>query len=176
MVKREKIDKVEGIKEIFKCNSGLIFTDHSRLKAEDAVQIRERLAEANAYIKIIKNTLALIAAGEVFKGIDLTGILRGPTSIVVSNKDIVSTAKILKEFSEEFDTLKVKAGILDNRLIEPGDVERIASLPGRDVLLTDLVVSLKSPIFMLVNVLSGINRNLVIVLNQIKQKKEQNIN
>ena len=176
MVIKEKIDKVDSIKEMFKENCGLIFTDHSGLKVEGAVQIRDRLIGVDSYLKIVKNTLALIAAGEVFKDIDLSEILKGPTSLVVIGKDVAATAKILKEFSEEFGTLKVKAAVLENRLLKPDIVEEIANLPSREILLTNLVISIKSPISKLVNVLSGLTRNLVIVLDMIRQDKEKNSN
>ncbi len=63
-VRQDKIDRVEEVKTIFESGRGLIFTDHSGIKAEDSVKIRNRLADIDAYIKIIKNTLALIAAAK----------------------------------------------------------------------------------------------------------------
>jgi ribosomal protein L10 len=74
LVRQDKIDKVSNIKSIFQSGKGLIFTDHSGIKAEDSVKMRNSLADIEAYIKIIKNTLALIAANEVFENIDLTEI------------------------------------------------------------------------------------------------------
>ena len=176
VVIKEKIDKVDSIKEMFRNNCGLIFTNHSGLKVEGAVQIRDRLIKIDSYLKIVKNTLALIAAGEVFKEIDLSGILKGPTSLVVIGRDVAATAKILKEFSEEYGALRIKAAVLENKLLKPDIVEEIANLPSREILLTNLVVCIKSPISKLVNVLSSLTGNLVIVLNMIKQDKEKNSN
>ena len=172
MVKQEKIDKVENIKNIFKSSKGLIFTDHSGIKAEDSVKIRNRLADIEAYIKIIKNTLALIAANEVFKGMDLSEILKGPTSIIVSGDSIVSTAKLVKEFLKEFESLKVKGGIFENKLLDSESIERISNLPGREVLLVSLVSLLQSPISKMVNTLNAIPGNLIIVLDAIKKQKQ----
>jgi len=176
MIRQEKVSKVDEIKEIFKRSYGLIFTDHSGLAAEDAVEIRDKLAEVSSYLKIVKNTLANIAAKDVFKDLNLEDIFKGPTSIVVSGEDIISTAKIVEDFSKEFDTLKIKAGLLENRLLSPEEVDRFASLPGRDVLLANLVISIKSPIVKLVNVLNALTLNLVLVLNAIKEKKELGAN
>ena len=176
MAKQEKINKVEELKGIFKDSRGLIFTDHSGLKAEDAVRVRDKLVEVNSYLKIIKNTLALIAAKNVFKEMDLEEILKGPTSIVVSKGDMASAAKVIENFSKDLDTLKVKAGILENKLLNSEEVEKFASLPGREVLLTNLAVSIKSPIIRLVNILNALNRDLVCILNAIREKKERNIN
>ena len=176
MAKQEKVDKVNELKEIFKNSYGLIFTDHSGLRAEEAVVVRDKLVEVNSYLKIIKNTLALIAAKDVFKDINLEEVLKGPTSIVVSGKDMVSTAKVIEDFSKDLDTLKVKAGILENRLLNPEEVEKFASLPGKEVLLTNLVILIKFPITKLVNVLSALTRDLVLLLNAIREKKERNNN
>ncbi len=171
MARVEKINKVDELKKIFKESCSLIFTDHSDLKAEEAVVVRDKLVEANAYLKIIKNTLAIIAARDVFKDLNLEEVLEGPTSIVVSGEDIISTAKIIEEFSKELDTLKIKAGIFEKRLLSAEEVDKFASLPPKEVLLTNLVVSIKSPMIKLVNVLGALPRDLVSVLNAIREKK-----
>lgn len=174
MARQEKVNQVEELKEVFKKSYGLIFTDHSGLKAEDAVVIRDKLAEVNSYLKIIKNTLAHIAAKDVFKDLNLEEVFKGPTSMIVSGQDIISTAKVIEEFSKDMNTLKVKAGLLENRLLNAEEVDRFAGLPPREVLLTNLVVSMKSPIGRLVNVLNAVTRNLVVVLNEVRLKKEKN--
>jgi len=173
---KENIEKVEELKKIFSDNEGLIFTDHTGLKAQDAVDVRDRLIEAEAYLKIIKNTLGLIAAKEVFSDIDLSRILEGPTSIVIARKDMVSTAKVLKEFSRELKVLNIKAGIMENALIDGESIARIADLPSREILLVQLVTALQSPISGMVNALSGITRNLVMVVDAVRLKKENMTN
>ncbi len=172
MAKKEKIDEVNELREIFKSDCGLIFTDHSGLKAEDAVRVRDRLIEINSYLKIIKNTLALIAAEDVFKDINIKEILKGPTSIVVSSKDIISTAKVISDFSEELDALKIKAGILENKLLSSEEMEKLAKLPSRELLLASLMISIKSPIVKLINILDSLTRGLVLVLDAIREKKK----
>jgi large subunit ribosomal protein L10 len=172
MPKKDNIDAVEDIKRIFMENEGIIFTDHTGLKAQDAVNVRDKLLEAGSYLKVIKNTLGLIAAREVFSDMDLEEIFTGPTSIVVAKKDIVSTAKVVKQFSKDLDALIAKAGIIDNRIVDAGSIDKIADLPTRDALLIQLVSRLQSPISGLLNTLSGLTRNLVMVLSAIKEKKE----
>jgi len=172
LAKKEKIDEVNELREIFKSDCGLIFTDHSGLKAEDAVRVRDRLIEINSYLKIIKNTLALIAAEDVFKDINIKEILKGPTSIVVSSKDIISTAKVISDFSEELDALKIKAGILENKLLSSEEMEKLAKLPSRELLLASLMISIKSPIVKLINILDSLTRGLVLVLDAIREKKK----
>jgi large subunit ribosomal protein L10 len=176
VAKQEKVDKVDELKKIFKNNYGLIFTDHSGLKAEDAVVVRDRLVEVSSYLKIIKNTLALIAAKDVFKDLNLEEVLKGPTSIVVSSKDMISTAKVIEDFSKDLNVLKIKAGIFENKLLNPEEVEKFASLPGREVLFANLIISIKSPIVKLVNILNVLTGDLVLLLDAIREKKEKNAN
>ena len=172
MAKQEKIDEVSELKEIFKSDCGLIFTDHSGLKAEDAVRVRDKLIEINSYLRIIKNTLALIAAKDVYKDINIEEILKGPTSIIVSSKDIISAAKLVSEFSKDLNALKIKAGILENKLLGSEEMQRLAKLPSREVLLANVMISMKSPMIKLVNILNSLTRSLVFVLESIREKKE----
>ncbi len=172
MARQEKINEVNELREIFKSNCGLIFTDHSGLKAEDAVRVRDKLIEINSYLRIIKNTLAIIAAKDVYKDINIEEILKGPTSIIVSSKDMISAAKVISDFSKDLDALKIKAGILENRLLDSEEMERLAKLPGREVLLANLMISIKSPIVKLINILDSLTRSLVFVLDAIREKKK----
>ncbi len=173
MARQEKISEVERLKEIFKGDHGIIFTDHSGLKADDAVAVRDKLVEANSYLRIIKNTLASIAAKDVFKDLDLEDVFKGPTSMVVSGEDMISTAKVLEAISKDLDTLKIKAGLFEKQLLSGEEVNKFASLPGREVLLTNLVISIKSPITKLVNILGMLTRDLVVVLDAVRVKKEE---
>lgn len=172
MARQEKINEVNELREIFKSNCGLIFTDHSGLKAEDAVRVRDKLIEINSYLRIIKNTLAIIAAKDVYKDINIEEILKGPTSIIVSSKDMISAAKVISDFSKDLDALKIKAGILENRLLDSEEMERLAKLPSREVLLANLMISIKSPIVKLINILDSLTRSLVFVLDAIREKKK----
>jgi large subunit ribosomal protein L10 len=173
MARQEKVNQIAELKEIFKKSYGIIFTDHTGLKAEDAVVVRDRLAGVNSYLKIMKNTLAYIAAKDIFKDLDLQEVFKGPTSMIVSGEDIISTAKVLGEFSKDKDTLRVKAGLFENKFLSAEEVDRYAGLPGREVLITNLVISMNSPVLKLVNVLSAVSRNLVLTLDAVRIKKEK---
>ena len=176
MPNKENIEAVEDLKKIFKENEGIIFTDHTGLKAQDAVDIRDKLVQSESYLRIIKNTLGLIAAREVFSDMDLEQIMTGPTSIVIAQKDLVKTAKVLKDFSNELKVLTIKAGIMDKKLVDTESIKKIADLPSREVLLIQMVTALQSPITGLVNALSGITRSLVTVLDAVRNKKESMAN
>jgi large subunit ribosomal protein L10 len=176
LIKKEKELKVDILKKDFSENAGLIFADHSNMKSEQSTIIREKLDNIDATLRIVKNTLATLAANECFKDIDLTEIFKGHTSIVISHKDIISTAKVLKDIAREYDILKIKAGIIDGRLINSQDVETLAGLPSREVLLTKVASGLLSPIYALVSLLNNLPQKLVMTLAAIQKNKESQIN
>jgi len=173
LIKSEKNNKVSEIKEDFKNNTGLIFADQSKMKSEQSAAIRDRLYEVDATLKITKNTLASIAASEVYKEIDLSDIFKGPTSIVISHKDIIAAAKVVKDVGKEMDVLKIKAGIVEGKLINAADVMRLANLPSREVLITQIVAAIASPLYKLVSVLNNLPQKLVLALSAVKEQKEQ---
>ena len=176
MIKKEKELKVDILKKDFTDNAGIIFADHSNLKSEQSTIIRGKLDDINATLTIVKNTLAQLAAEECFKDLDLSEVLTGHTSIIVSHDDMIATAKALKNIIKEFDVLKVKAAILEGRLIGSQDVDRLASLPSREILLTQIASGLLSPIFALVSLLNNLPQKLVMTLAAIQKEKESQVN
>lgn len=176
MIKKEKESKVDILKKDFSENAGLIFADHSNMKSEQSMIIREKLDNIDATLRIVKNTLAALAANEYFKNIDLAEIFKGHTSIIISHKDIISTAKALKDIVREYDILKIKAGIIDGRLISSQDVDKLASLPSREVLLAQVASGLLSPIYALVSLLNNLPQKLVMTLAAIQKNKESQVN
>ena len=171
MIKSEKSNKVSTIKEEFANNNGLFFADHSNIKTSQSVIIRDRLYEAEATLMILKNTLASIAASEVFKDIELEDILKGPTSVIASHRDLIETAKILKDIIKEFDVLKLKGGIIDGKLISASDASMLANLPSKEVLISQVISGIASPIYMLVSVLNNLPQKLVMTLSAIQKEK-----
>ncbi len=172
MAREEKITKVKEIKDIFENRAGIIFTDHTGLNAENLYSIRNRLYEINAKMRITKNSLTLLAANQAYEGIDFSVVLTGPTSII-SGEDAMVIAKLAKDFAKEFETFRIKAGIVDGKLYDAESINRIASLPAKEVLLTQLLGLLVNPLTRLATVLNSIPGNLVSVLEMIRKQKEQ---
>ncbi len=81
--------------------------------------------------------------------------------------------KKLINLSFEFDILKLKGGIIEGEFVNTGDVNKLASLPSREVLISQLVSGLISPIYMLVSVLNNLPQKLVLTLSAIQKEKEK---
>ena len=89
----------------------------------------------------------------------------------MSYQDPITPAKIIKEFSDGHENLKIKAGILGNKILLPGDIKYLAQLPSKEQLIVKLMIQLKSPIVGLVNTLAGQIKKLIYVIEAIKKNK-----
>ena len=140
-------------------------------------ELRRELRAAGVSYHVVKNTLTAIAAKEV--GMEgLLGHLEGTTALAVSSEDAVAPAKVISEFIKknklaDVGVLTVKAGIVDGKVIDAAAVKALASLPSREVLLGKLLGSMQAPISNTVNVLQGVIRNAVYVLDAVRQQKEK---
>lgn len=172
MLKKEKIEKVEDLKKIFEEADSIIFTDHSGLKAENSYFIRSKLTEVEATFKIIKNTLAIRAVDQVFKDVDFSSLFKGPTSMVVCGKDAAIVSKILKGLSKDFETFKIKGGFFEGKIYDSESIERLSSLPSKEIIISQLLGLLNNPMVGLVTTLSALPRNLAAVLDAVRQQKE----
>jgi large subunit ribosomal protein L10 len=145
--------------------------DYKGISVEKATVLRNKAREAGVDYKVYKNTLARIAAKE--SGCEgLNDYLIGSIAIAVSENDQIAPAKLLSDFIKENKILEIKCGYVDGRVLKSGEVESLASLPGKEELVAKMLGSVKSPLYGLANVLNGNIRGLVIALNAIKEKKE----
>ena len=124
-------------------------------------------------LKVVKNTFMRIAATEV--GIEgMEPYLDGPTAIAFSATDPVAPAKVISDFIKEhkLQSIKIKAGIVEGKMIDADGVKALSSLPPREVLIAQVLAGFQAPIAGLVNVLQGTIRNTVYVLDAIRKQKE----
>lgn len=121
-----------------------IVVDYKGLKVAHLTELRKRLQKAGAEIHVVKNSIFQIAAKEAGVG-ELKGSLAGQIAVVSGQKDISAAAKAVKNFSAEFDRLKVKFGYLDNQRLEEASIKALADLPGLDVLRAGLLGLLNAP-------------------------------
>lgn len=169
-----KPGKIEAVREItadLKTTNVYYFLDYRGLTFAETTDLRARLRKADASLKVVKNTLAKIAATDAgVEGLD--GYLQGPTAIAYCHGDPVKVAKIIQDFiKEKKKPIIVRGGKLERSLLSTADMERLATLPGREQLIGQVVGLIASPISGLVNVLNGPIRGLVVALGQIQEKK-----
>lgn len=170
MPRPDKIDAVKEIARDLKSCDVYYFVDYRGLTYAESAELRARLVKVDASLKVVKNTLAKIAAADAgVKGLD--ELLQGPTAIVYCKGDPVKTAKTIQDFIREKKKAAVRGGKLERTLLAALDVERLATLPSREQLLAQLVGTLAAPLRGLVTVLNGPIRGLVMVVGQIEKTK-----
>lgn len=171
VVRPEKAAKVAEIKELLTSSKCTILVDFSGLTVAQDTQFRVKMREAGIRYNVVKNTLLRIAAEQA--GIEgLETYLEKNTAIAVAPEDPVAVAKIVTDFAKESKILKVKAGVLDGKVITAEEIKALAALPPKEVLIAKLLGSMNAPITGFVNVLQGTIRNVVYVLDAIREQKE----
>jgi len=170
LARPEKEQIVAYVAEKLEGSKAAVVTHYRGLNVAEATELRNKLREAGVEYKVVKNTLARIAASQTGLS-DLNQYLTGPTAIAFSANDPVAPAKVLSEYAKKHDNLKIIAGIVEGKVIDANGVKALAALPPKEVLVAKLLGSMQSPISGLVNVLQGNIRNLVYVLNAVREKK-----
>lgn len=161
---------VEGIHERAVRSQAVFVTDFRGLSVAAMTRLRRRVRDAEGEYLVAKNTLIRRGIDKMPDGFDR--LLGGPSGLCFAYKDAVAMAKLLSEFARESRVLGVKGGLLQGRVLAGQDVETLAQLPGREVLLARVLGTMKAPVGALAIVLSGVVRKMVVVLEEIRKQKE----
>lgn len=164
---------VADIKEKLTGAKGMVITSYRGLTVAQDTKLRSKFREAGVHYQVVKNTMTRIAAHEAgIEGLDQ--YLEGTTAIAVSNTDPVAPAKVISDFIKEhkLDSLEIKAGMVEGKVIDAAGVKSLAALPTREVLIAQVLAGMQSPIVGLVNVLQGSIRNVVYALDAVRKQKE----
>ena len=119
-----------------------VFVDYKGITVEQDTKLRNDFREAGVSYSVVKNTLTRLAADKVgFSGLDEH--LNGTTAIAISPSDPIAAAKILNNFAKDSNgAFTIKVGFVDGKVISAKEVEELASIPGREGLLTQLLYCL----------------------------------
>jgi large subunit ribosomal protein L10 len=170
--RREKAKVQETLKSNMSAAKSVVFVDFRGLSVGDDTRLRRQCRENGVSYKVIKNTLALRAARDL-DWEDMDDLFQGPTAMATSETDPVAPAKVLRTFSLEVPVLKIKGGVLDGKRMSTDRVTFLATLPSRETLLTQVAVTMKSPISSLATVLNGPLAGFARALSGLKDKKEK---
>jgi len=148
----------------------VLVTDYQRMKVDQFGDLRNRLAPAGAEVRVVKNSFLKRAMTD--SGLpDVADKLSGQTAIVMGEKDVAPVAKILKTFAAEFKVAALKIGVIDKSILSAQEIEALADLPPREVLLAQLLGLLMSPATKLVRLLNEPAASLARLLNAKVQKE-----
>lgn len=169
-MRAEKTSLMEEYKGWVKDESFLILADYRGLTVAKMHDLRQRLHGAQASLHVIQNRLFRHAVQgspcELF-----TPSLKGPSAVIAGRADVVQAARVLKAFIKENALPVIKAGALDGSLLTSKEIERLAELPAREVLLAQVVGTIAAPMTRLAGVLQQKVASLLYVLKAVEEKK-----
>ena len=159
MARPEKVAVVDEIREKLAGADAAVLTEYRGLKVGELAELRSALRPAGTEFKVFKNTLARRAAESA--GLEeLVPLLQGPTAIAFVQGDAVIAAKALRDFAKTNPALVVKGGLLGGRVLVAGDVDALADVPPRDVLLARLAGGFQAPMVKAAGLFQAFTRNL----------------
>lgn len=167
----KKKEIVTQLHEDLKKSKIVIVTDYKGLDVAAVTKLRSQLTKENIDYRVIKNTLLRRASENTSVSV-LNDLFKGPSAVAISYDDPVSSAKILTKFSEENNKLEIKGGVLDGKVLDVNGIKALSSLPSREVLLSQVLSAMNAVPTGIVQVLAAVPRNMMNVLNAIKEKKE----
>jgi large subunit ribosomal protein L10 len=183
MPSQQNIDLLKDTADKIARSKNVVIVEYQGLDVKSQVELRANIKKAGGELNVTKNRLVKLALKDRLKDIpeSLESALNGPSAIVFGYDDAVAATKALMDFVKDHDTLKAKVGILmadstetTDKVLTATEVEALSKLPGRQELLTMLVIQLQSPIQGFYNVLKGNLSGLARVLNAIKEKQQTN--
>jgi len=159
---KRKTAVIDDIKARLDSSDAAVLTEYRGLTVSDIAELRAALRPAATDYKVFKNTLARRAAHDA--GLDeLAESLEGPVAIAFVRReggDAVTAAKALRDFAKTNPNLVLMGGILGQRLMTSGDIESLADVPPRDVLLARLAGGFQAPMVKAAGLFQAFTRNM----------------
>jgi len=168
MPNQHNLGQIKILKEKLDQAQSAVIIEYQGTTVNDQVELRSALTEAGGEMFVTKNTLIDIAVG---KG-KLADSLTGMNAVVFSFEDPVAALKALFKFHNDTDKLVIKQGFMEDKVLSIEEVESLSKLPGKQELLTTLVIRLQGPAYGLVNVLKAGQRDLVYSLRALQKQME----
>ncbi|MGY3805441.1 50S ribosomal protein L10 [Pigmentibacter ruber] len=170
MDRNAKVQWRDSVVEALDKSGAVFLANYSGMTVEELTAMRRELKAVQADFHVVKNTIAQKAVEGRDENV-ISDLFKGQMGIVFAYGDSAAAAKVFSESAKKCEKLKIVGGYMEKSLLTPKAVEQLASLPSREVLLGQLIGTMVAPHRGLLNVLNGVPRNLVQVLNAIKDKK-----
>jgi len=172
MVTEAKKEEIEVLRDKFEKAEGVVLSDYRGISANDMVELRESFTKEGIEYRVVKNTLAAIAAEKA--GLDdLPELLDGPIAVAVGYDDPVLPFKITSDTAKKYDAFSAKGGVIEGDMVAPDEIEAISKLSSKEELLASFAAGLKSPIRKLAFLLKAKVKDLSVVLDQVLKAKEE---
>lgn len=166
----QKEKELLSVTEHLKNSEGLVFTADNGLTVAETEDLRSKLRQEQSSLQVIKKTLLRKAISEAKLELD-DFHTTGNVGLAFSQSDPVAPARLVNNVAKANEKFQILGGLLEGKFISKEKVIELAKLPSRQELLAKVVGTINAPVSGFVNVLAGNIRNLVNVLNAVKDKK-----
>ena len=153
MPNAQNIETLAQIKEDLQDVNAMWVVDYRGLTVKEIQQLRRAVREADATMKVYKNTL-MHRALEEMELPNIDEVLSGPSAFVFAGADVAASAKILKEFAKDNKNLEIKGGMMEGQFLDAAQVQAVASLPSKEQLVAQIA-----------GAISGVARGLAVTIN-----------
>lgn len=167
----EKVAMVEELNQKLKKAKAVILTDFKGLKVGEINELRYKLRESAIEYKVIKNTIIRLAAKDTPLE-NLTEKICAPNALAISYKDPITLAKKLVEFKKKSALFNIKSGFLEGQILQSKQIEELARLPNREILLAQLLATMSAGPRQFVGLLYNIIAKLFYLLEEINRQKQ----
>jgi large subunit ribosomal protein L10 len=168
--REQKQKNLEALAQQFQAASAGMLVGFTKLTVAKDQELRRRLAEAGASYSVVKNTLARKAAeGTPFEG--AAEHFKGVTALALAEGDPVQLSKAISKFVKDNpEVFTFKAGVVEGRVVALRDVEALATLPPKEVMISKIMFLINAQAQRLATVISAVPRNLAVVVRQVSEK------
>ena len=156
MIRKE--EQVAQLQTWIQESSAVVLADYRGLTVAEDTALRAELRKNNVGYKVAKNTMIKRAANNL-EITDLDAYLEGPT-VMAYSEDPIAVCKVLAKFAETHKAMEIKAGLVDGKFVSQEDINALAKMPSREVLLGRLLGSLQSPLSAFVRTIDAIKTKL----------------
>jgi large subunit ribosomal protein L10 len=168
--KQQKEQIVNNFKSSFSDTPSFLLVNFRGAKVSEFELLRKKLRDNNAVLTVVKNNLLKKASENTdFESIFTDSV--GETAITFLEENYVEVTKTFVEIEKDFPNLEIRVGFIEGKSVDKAELEKISKLPSREVLISQMISMLNQPIVKFMNVSKAIPRNLVNVLNNLKDKK-----
>ncbi|ATF40611.1 50S ribosomal protein L10 [Weissella paramesenteroides] len=140
-----KAQQVAEVADKFKNATSAVVADVRGLTVEESNKLRAELRGEGVELRVIKNKV-LTRAAEAADLSELNDLFAGPSAVAFSADDAIAPARVLKKYADDIDALEIKGGYIDGNIVSIDEINKYASLPDRDGLLSMLLSTLQAPV------------------------------
>ncbi len=172
MPRPEKVQAVADIKERMEGAQAVFLAEYAGLSVQEQQTLRRELRANGAEFKVVKMTLARLAAAGLDID-DLDALLLGPTGLTFADGDPVGAAKVLRDFAKDHEVLVIKGGLLGREFLTPERIAQLADIEPREVLLAKIAGAFEAPMAKMAGLLAALPRNAATAMQQLLEKKQE---